>query len=169
MYGWTGNSNPGPLHKKKGALPLSYPGQLISIVLGQTTTLIPFQSFCPLKNNKQMFTLSGLNWFYKCLIKDGHRTKWNTNERKYRNKHFLHRRRKMCENIFLKKVKSFLKDNTDPIPHLHPCTSTWTRKTCGPNIGINKEVESFCISLFDFIKTHLIFESLITKRLSIMI
>ena len=23
-----------------------------------------------------------------------------------------------------KKVKSFLKDNTEPIPHLHPCTST---------------------------------------------
>ena len=35
---------------------------------------------------------------------------------------FLHRRRKMCEHI-IKKVKSFVKNNTDPIPHLHPCTS----------------------------------------------
>ena len=56
----------------------------------------------------------------KCLIKDGHSTKCNRNERKYRNKQFLHRIRKMCKDI-KKKVKSFLKDNTDPIPHLHPC------------------------------------------------
>ena len=44
-------------------------------------------------------------------------------------------------------MKSFLKNNTDPIPHLHPCTctSTWTRWTCGPKIGFNKEVEINCI------------------------
>ena len=33
----------------------------------------------------------------------------------------------------------------------------------GHKIGFNKEVEINCISIFHFIKTHLIFESLITK------
>ena len=63
MYGCTGNSNPGPLHDKLFALPLSYPGQLKSMVLlGQTTTFIPLQSLCPLKetHNKHMFIMSGL-------------------------------------------------------------------------------------------------------------
>ena len=48
--------------------------------------------------------------------------------------------------------------NTEPILHLQPCTSTWTRRACGPKKGFNKEVEINCISLFHFIKTHLIFD-----------
>ena len=34
----------------------------------------------------------------------------------------------------------FLK-NTDPIPHLHPCTDTQMRRTCGPKKGFIKEIE----------------------------
>ena len=63
MYSWTGNLNPGPLHDQLGALPLSYPGQLISLaLLGQITTILPLQSLCPIKetHNKHMFNLSGL-------------------------------------------------------------------------------------------------------------
>ena len=55
MSGWTGNSKPGPLHNQKGALPLSYmyPGQLVSMVLGQTTTILFFKKFLPLRNSQQ--------------------------------------------------------------------------------------------------------------------
>ena len=44
--------------------------------------------------------------------------------------------------------------NTDPIPHLHPCTSTWTRRTCGPKIGFNKEVEINCIYMYIFVSFY---------------
>ena len=66
----------------------------------------------------------------------------------------------MCEHI--KNTATMFINNRDRFPHLHPCTGIWTRRTCGPKIGFNKEVEIYCISLFQFIKTHLIFESLIS-------
>ena len=62
-----------------------YPSQLIPMVLlGQTTTFLPLQSFCPLRN-----TLHSVRtyWFSKCLINDGHSTKCYTKKSKYRNKH----------------------------------------------------------------------------------
>ena len=42
-----------------------------------------------------------------------------------------------------------LKNNTDPIPHLHPmaCIDTLMRRTCGPKIGFIKEVEILYLCL----------------------
>ena len=74
---------------------------------------------------------------------------------------FLPRGRKMCEHI--KNTAIIFINNTDPFPHLRPCSGTLTRRTCGLKIGFNKDVEIICISLFHLNKTHLIFESLITK------
>ena len=49
----------------------------------QTTTFLTLQSFCPLRNTIHPVRTY---WFNKYLIKDGHSTKCNTEERKYRNK-----------------------------------------------------------------------------------
>ena len=142
-----------------------YPGQLISMVLGQTTTFLPLQSFYPLRNSQQTCTCSSCQDLID-LTNDWSKmaTAPNVNERKYRNKQFFFTKKKENVWTYKKYWNHFLKIiNSDSISHLHPCTSTWTRRTCGPKIDFNKEVEINCISLFHFIKTHLIFESLITK------
>ena len=54
----------------------------------------------------------------KCMF-DGfiHSTKCNKKEEIYKDKQFLHGRRKMCERM--KILIRYFKDNTDRIPHLH--------------------------------------------------
>ena len=54
-----------------------------------------------------------------------------------------------CVNVS-KILKSFFKNNTDPIPLLHICTGTRTRRTYGPKIGFNNEIEINCLSFFSF-------------------
>ena len=109
MYGRTGNSKLGPLH-------LSYPGQLISIVLlGKTTCTIflPIQSFCPLRNSQQTHVnpvrTYWFNKFNKCLHSNG--TKCNRKKGHIKINNFLHRRRKMCMEINFK-------NNIDPTQRL---------------------------------------------------
>ena len=45
-------------------------------------------------HNKHTLTMSGLDWFNKCLIKDCHSPKCNRNKRKYRNKQFFTQKKK---------------------------------------------------------------------------
>ena len=67
----------------------------------------------------------------------------------------------MCERK--KILKLFYKKNHRPYSSfIHPCTSIRMRRTRRPKIGFNNEVEIVYL-LFHFIKTPLIFESLITK------
>ena len=64
---------------------------------------------------------------------------------------FLHRRN-MCEHIKNTEFIYKKKINKDPIPHLHLCTSTLTRRTCGPTIGFNKEVKLIAYLCFILLK-----------------
>ena len=59
----------------------------------------PLPNFCPLRNTEHTHVPVRTYWFNKCLIKDGHITKCNRKERKYRNKQFLHWKGKMCERM----------------------------------------------------------------------
>ena len=49
--------------------------------------------------------------------------------------------------MYEKHWNDFFYDNTDPIPHIHPCTDTRIRRTCGPKIGFIKEVEILYLCL----------------------
>ena len=123
MHGWTGISNQRSLHNQKGAPPLSYPGHLISMVLGQTTTFFHLQSFCPLRKSQHTHThtsspcqdLIDLTdaWSKVVTAPNG-----NSNERKYLIKQ-LHRTSKMCD--YIKKIlKSFFKKYHRPYSSFTP-------------------------------------------------
>ena len=51
----------------------------------------------------------------------------------------------------------FKKNNTDPIPHLHPCSDTRIRRKCGSKIGFYQGGRNF-ICLFIFMKTHFLIQ-----------
>ena len=68
----------------------------------------PSQSFCSLGKTQQTHVHPAMTcWFNKCLITDGHSTKRNRKERKYRNKHFFIMKK---ENVwkFWKVLKWFI-------------------------------------------------------------
>ena len=88
------------------------------VILGQTTTFLPLQSFCPLRNAQQTHLHPDRTyWFNTCLIRDGHTTTCNRKERKYRIKQFFSIEEGKCVNVW-KIMNWIIKNNTNHFPHL---------------------------------------------------
>ena len=69
------------------------------VLLGQTTTFLPLQSFCALRNT-QMFTLSGLTDLTNALSKMVTAPLVTAKRGNIEvNIFFIHRRRKMCDSM----------------------------------------------------------------------